>query len=105
MAFVAIPILLIQLYLQFLVRADYGFTVANFATLAAVVLNFAVNALLAALGLITVGTASWRGWPASCSPPLCSPRTSTGGLSASAGRRAISRVSRLRSACVLTLAG
>ena len=61
-AFVAIPILLIQLYLQFLVRADYGFTVANFATLAAVVLNFAVNALLAALGLITVGTA-WRGWP------------------------------------------
>ena len=56
-AFVAIPILLIQLYLQFLVRADYGFTVANFATLAAVVLNFAVNALLAALGLITVGTA------------------------------------------------
>jgi len=56
-ALVAIPILLIQLYLQFLVRADYGFTVANVATLAAVALNFAVNALLAALGLITVGTA------------------------------------------------
>ncbi|MGH3043595.1 MAG: hypothetical protein ACRDM2_02600, partial [Gaiellaceae bacterium] len=35
-AFVAIPILLIQLDLQVLVRADYGFTAANVATLAAV---------------------------------------------------------------------
>ena len=56
-AFAAIPVLLIQLYLQFLVRADYGFTIANLATLAAVVLNFVVNALLAVLALITVETA------------------------------------------------
>lgn len=56
-ALVAIPVLLVQLYLQFLVRADYGFTIANLATLAAVLLNFVVNALLALLGLITVQTA------------------------------------------------
>ena len=62
-AFAAIPILLVQLYLQFLVRADYGFTIANVATLVAVVLNFLVNAVLALLGQITVGTAlaAWLG--------------------------------------------
>ncbi|HXV58052.1 MAG TPA: oligosaccharide flippase family protein [Gaiellaceae bacterium] len=56
-ALVAIPVLLVQLYLQFLVRADYGFAIANVATLAAVLLNFVANALLALLGLITVQTA------------------------------------------------
>lgn len=63
LAFAAIPILLVQLYLQFLVRADYGFAIANVATLTAVVLNVVVNALLAGLGLITVGTAlvTWLG--------------------------------------------
>ena len=46
--------LILLFYLQFLVRADYGFAATNAAALAAPVLNLAVNGLLAALGLLTV---------------------------------------------------
>jgi O-antigen/teichoic acid export membrane protein len=56
-AFSSIPMLILLFYLQFLVRADYRFAVANVSALAAPVLNLLVNGLLAALGLITVGTA------------------------------------------------
>ena len=53
----SIPMLILLFYLQFLVRADYGFAATNAAMLVGPVLNVAVNGLLAALGLITVETA------------------------------------------------
>jgi O-antigen/teichoic acid export membrane protein len=53
----SIPMLILLFYLQFLVRADYGFAATNAAMLVGPVLNVTVNGLLAALGLITVGTA------------------------------------------------
>lgn len=53
----AIPILIFQFYLQFLVRADYGFAATNLAALVGPVTNVSVNGLLAALDLITVETA------------------------------------------------
>lgn len=57
LALASIPMLILLFYLQFLVRADYGFAAANVAALAATVLNVVVNGVLAALGVITVGTA------------------------------------------------
>jgi O-antigen/teichoic acid export membrane protein len=53
----SIPMLILLFYLQFLVRADYGFAATNAAILIAPVLNVTVNGLFAALGLLTVGTA------------------------------------------------
>jgi len=53
----SIPMLILLFYLQFLVRADYGFAATNAAMLVGPVLNLTVNGLLAALGLITVETA------------------------------------------------
>jgi O-antigen/teichoic acid export membrane protein len=53
----SIPMLILLFYLQFLVRADYRFAIANVSALAAPTLNVVVNGLLAALGLITVETA------------------------------------------------
>jgi O-antigen/teichoic acid export membrane protein len=53
----SIPMLILLFYLQFLVRADYGFAATNAAMLVGPVLNVTVNGLLAALGLITVETA------------------------------------------------
>jgi O-antigen/teichoic acid export membrane protein len=49
--------LILLFYLQFLVRADYGFAAANVAAIAGPILNVVVNGLLAALGVITVATA------------------------------------------------
>jgi O-antigen/teichoic acid export membrane protein len=57
LALASIPLLVAQFYFQFLVRADYGFDVANAAALIAPVLNVTVNGILALFGLITVGTA------------------------------------------------
>jgi O-antigen/teichoic acid export membrane protein len=53
----AIPVLIFQFYLNFLIRADYGFAITNSASLVAPVLNVVVNGVLFAAGLITVGTA------------------------------------------------
>lgn len=63
LVYAALPMLVLQLYLRFLVQADYAFAVANAAYIVPTVLNVAVNGLLAALGLISVGTAvaTWVG--------------------------------------------
>jgi O-antigen/teichoic acid export membrane protein len=53
----AIPVLILQYSLQFLARADYAYAIANASTLVGPLVNVAVNGLLYALGLITVGTA------------------------------------------------
>ncbi len=52
-----LPVLIINLYLRWLVRADYAFAVTNVAWLITPVANVTVNTLLAALGVLTVGTA------------------------------------------------
>lgn len=57
LALASIPMLILQVALEFLVQADYRFTVSNAAWLLAPVTNVMVNGLLAALGAITVGTA------------------------------------------------
>jgi O-antigen/teichoic acid export membrane protein len=56
-ALAVIPVLILQFYLQFIVRADYGFAVTNAVTLLAPVINLVVNGLLVILGSITVETA------------------------------------------------
>ncbi|WP_131786256.1 oligosaccharide flippase family protein [Protofrankia symbiont of Coriaria ruscifolia] len=53
----SIPMLILQVYLLFLVQADYAFGFANAAYLLAPLVNVSVNGLLAVLGLISVGTA------------------------------------------------
>ena len=50
LALIAVPVLIFQIYLQFLIRADYGFAVTNFASVAAPVLTLAVNAILVVTG-------------------------------------------------------
>lgn len=57
LALAAIPILILQYYLLFLVQADYGFGAANLAHMLGPIVNVTVNGLLAALGLLTVFTA------------------------------------------------
>jgi O-antigen/teichoic acid export membrane protein len=52
-----IPVLIVNLYLRWLVRAGYAFTVANVAWLVTPVANLSINSLLAVLGVLTVGTA------------------------------------------------
>jgi O-antigen/teichoic acid export membrane protein len=61
LTFAAIPLVILQIYLQFLIRADYGFGLTNIASLVAPVVTLLVNSLLFLLGLITVGTvmATW----------------------------------------------
>ena len=56
-AMAAIPILVLQVYLQFLVRADYGFRATNLAALVGPVLSVLANGILVALDVITVETA------------------------------------------------
>jgi O-antigen/teichoic acid export membrane protein len=57
LALVAIPVLIFQIYLQFLIRADYGFAITNLASVAAPALTLTVNVILAATGSLTVGRA------------------------------------------------
>jgi O-antigen/teichoic acid export membrane protein len=57
LALATIPVLILQFYLQFIIRADYGFGVVNAASLLAPVLNVVVNTALIVTGLITVETA------------------------------------------------
>ncbi len=57
LALVAIPVLILQIYLQFLIRADYGFAITNIGSVVAPVLTLVVNATLALTGNLTVGRA------------------------------------------------
>jgi O-antigen/teichoic acid export membrane protein len=52
-----VPVMLLQIFLRFLVQADYGFAVTNTAFLLAPAVNVAGNALFVALGILTVGSA------------------------------------------------
>ena len=63
LALASIPMLILQTYLLLLLRADYAFHVANAATLIVPIGNLTVNALLFALGVISVATAfaTWVG--------------------------------------------
>jgi O-antigen/teichoic acid export membrane protein len=58
-----LPVLILGLYLRWFVRADYAFAVTNIAVLVTPLGNVIVNAVLALLGLLTVGTAvaTWLG--------------------------------------------
>jgi O-antigen/teichoic acid export membrane protein len=57
LAFGSLPILVLGIYLRFLVQADYGFGVTNAAWLITPVANVGMNGLLAAFGVLSVGTA------------------------------------------------
>ena len=57
LALLAIPVLILQSGLGTLIQSQYGFGVTNTAWLLAPLINLAVNAAFAALGLLTVGTA------------------------------------------------
>jgi O-antigen/teichoic acid export membrane protein len=52
-----VPVLILNLYLRWLVRADYAFAVVNIATLVPPIGNVTINCLFAAVGMLTVGTA------------------------------------------------
>jgi O-antigen/teichoic acid export membrane protein len=56
-AVAAIPLLVFQYYLGFLVRADYGFAVTNATSLIAPVFNLGANGTLALTGTLSVKTA------------------------------------------------
>jgi len=53
----AIPLGILQIYLQFLIRADYGFAFTNAAALLGPLLTVTVNSVLLALDSISVATA------------------------------------------------
>jgi O-antigen/teichoic acid export membrane protein len=57
----AIPVLLLQFYLQFLVRADFHFTITNLVALIAPVLNVVVNGIFVLTGNLSVmsAVATW----------------------------------------------
>jgi len=57
LALAAVPLLVLQIYLQFLVRADYGFRPVNATVVIGPLVNVAVNGALAALGILTVTSA------------------------------------------------
>lgn len=57
LALAAVPLLVLQFYLQFMIRSDYGFAVTNFAALIAPAVNVLVNGGLAVAGLLSVRTA------------------------------------------------
>jgi O-antigen/teichoic acid export membrane protein len=56
-ALAAIPVLVLQTYLQLLAQADYGFRVTNLAWLLGPVVNVVVNGALAAGGVLSVQSA------------------------------------------------
>jgi len=62
-ALASIPLVILRIYLTFLVQADYGFAITNLAWVVGPATSVAVNTLLAALDVITVGTAlaAWIG--------------------------------------------
>ena len=59
-AFAFIPLILLQIFLRFLVQADYGFAITNLAFLLAPFLNAVGNGLFYALGILSVNSAV--GW-------------------------------------------
>ena len=59
-AFAFIPAILLQIFLRFLVQADYGFAVTNVAYVLAPALNAIGNGLFYALGILSVNSAV--GW-------------------------------------------
>jgi O-antigen/teichoic acid export membrane protein len=63
LAFAALPVLVLHDYLEYLVRAGYGYRIANLQWICAPVTNIVVNSLLAATGRLTVGRAfaTWVG--------------------------------------------
>ena len=56
-AFAFIPAILLQIFLRFLVQADYGFAVTNAAYVLAPTLNVVGNGLFYALGILSVNSA------------------------------------------------
>jgi O-antigen/teichoic acid export membrane protein len=52
-----VPVLILEIFLLYLVQADYGFRVSNTAALLGPVIAFAGNALFAALGILSVESA------------------------------------------------
>jgi O-antigen/teichoic acid export membrane protein len=63
LAFAAIPLLLVQAYLTFLIRADYGFGVTNVSWVLGPAITVVANGVLAGVGALTVATAfgAWVG--------------------------------------------
>jgi O-antigen/teichoic acid export membrane protein len=59
-AFAFIPAIILQIFLRFLVQADYGFVVTNTAYVLAPMLNAVGNGVFDALGILTVNSAI--GW-------------------------------------------
>jgi len=57
LALASVPLLVLQFYLQFIIRADYGFVATNVALLAAPSLNVLVNGLLFLFDALTVRAA------------------------------------------------
>jgi O-antigen/teichoic acid export membrane protein len=57
LALASVPVLIMSVYLQFIIRADYGFGVTNAVLLFAPVLNVVVNGTFWAAGVISVETA------------------------------------------------
>lgn len=62
-ALVGIPIAVLKVYLQFLVQAEYGFAATNLAWIAGPLTTALTNGTLAALGVLSVGSAviAWVG--------------------------------------------
>lgn len=57
LTFLSLPVLILAVYLRFLMQADYAFRITNAAWTITPLANVTVNGLLAALGLLSVGTA------------------------------------------------
>jgi O-antigen/teichoic acid export membrane protein len=57
LAYTAIPLLIVQIYFQFLIRADYGFAATNLASLAGPIVSLTLNAAALAADRLTVTTA------------------------------------------------
>jgi O-antigen/teichoic acid export membrane protein len=58
-----LPLLILNVYLSFLLQGTYGFSVTNLAWFLTAVINLCVNGTLAALGVLSVGSAlaTWLG--------------------------------------------
>lgn len=73
LALAAVPVLVLNLYLQFIIRADYGFAITNAVLLFGPILNVLVNGILWASGAISVESAviTWVGGQAISTGVLC----------------------------------
>ena len=57
LALVVIPLIILKIYMSFLLQSDYRFAITNLAWISGPLTTATLNSLLAALGVITVGTA------------------------------------------------